>query len=204
MSTIEHLRDYHYPKVYKAFLSEVEDHEMTAVHDDGLHRHLRFAKPGTGMWHFDIITWPGHLATSGDIADGFMFSRLADMFDFFEHGQGDGEINPGYWAEKMPHHIKRKSFSSDLFDRIIREDWEDRKDEYTDEQQATIWEHVECSLIGQMEYAEEAYEALRDFEVEGYSYSDIYEWEFDDYDYHFLLALHAILWGIKKYKAAKS
>jgi len=121
VSAVEGLRDYHYPKVYKALLSEVDKHEMTVLHDDGLYRHLRFAAPGTGMWSFNIITWPGHLATSGDIADGFMFSRTADMTNFFEIGQDGGEINASYWAEKMPHHIKRKSFSSDLFDKIITE-----------------------------------------------------------------------------------
>lgn len=203
MSGSEHLEKYHYPKVYESFLSEVTEHEMTVLHDDGLYRHLRFAAPGTGMWSFNIISWPGHLATSGDIADGFMFSRSPDMFDFFEHGQADGWINASYWAEKMPHHIKRQSFSSDLFNETITEDWEDRKGEYTDAEQAVIWERIESELIGQMEYVEEAHEGLSDFNESGFTYSDTWEWNFNDYDYHFLLTLHAILWGIKKYKATK-
>lgn len=46
------------------------------------HRHLRFAIPGTGFYSFDIVTWPGHLAISGDL-ESFTFTRLPDMFDFF-------------------------------------------------------------------------------------------------------------------------
>lgn len=67
------------------FLQDVADHKMTVVMDNGVYRHLRFAnsdsKLAFNQW-FDIVTWPGFLAYSGDMGC-FVFSRLKDMFEFF-------------------------------------------------------------------------------------------------------------------------
>lgn len=71
--------------------------QMEILQDDGLHRHVRFAKPGTGLYRFSLVTWPGYLAISGDV-ESFTFSRLPDMFEFF--GGDRAHINPSYWAEK--------------------------------------------------------------------------------------------------------
>lgn len=72
------------------------DHEMTVKHENGIYRHLRFVKPGTWMYGFDIVTWPGHLFVGGDI-ESFTFARVNDMIPFFAHA----EINPHYWSEKL-------------------------------------------------------------------------------------------------------
>ena len=58
------------------FLPDVAEHKLTVLHDEGLYRHLRFQKPGTGFYWFDLITWPGNLAFKGDMG-GFMFARIA-------------------------------------------------------------------------------------------------------------------------------
>ena len=45
--------------VLVAFAEDVAEHELTVRRDDGLYRHLRFQKPGTWIYGFDLITWPG-------------------------------------------------------------------------------------------------------------------------------------------------
>lgn len=71
--------------------------QMEVLQDDGLHRHVRFAQPGSGLYRFSLVTWPGHLAVTGDV-ESFTFARLPDMFEFF--GGRRSQINPSYWAEK--------------------------------------------------------------------------------------------------------
>ena len=53
------------------------------------------------------MTWPGYLAVVGDIANGYVFSRIADMLDFFDsarrdrYSDGCPVIDLRYWAEKL-------------------------------------------------------------------------------------------------------
>jgi hypothetical protein len=84
--------------VGKIFDIDHQGTEMEILQDEGVHRHVRFARPGTGMYSFNLVTWPGHLAVSGDV-ETFVFSREHDMFGFF--GGNRRRINPGYWAEKV-------------------------------------------------------------------------------------------------------
>lgn len=71
-----------YDDVRARVVADLETHEMHVLHDDGLYRHIRFKRPGTLMYHFDLITWPGVLAVNGDMGS-YMFSRVTDMFTFF-------------------------------------------------------------------------------------------------------------------------
>lgn len=77
---------------------EFADHKLTIMRDDGLYRHLRCQKPGTWVYGFDIVTWPGYLCVCGDIGT-WVFSRERDMVQWFE--RMDGRINPDYWSEKL-------------------------------------------------------------------------------------------------------
>lgn len=73
-------------------------HRLTILRDDGLYRHWRCQAPGTYVYGFDVITWPGHLCVAGDIG-AWVFSRIEDMVEFFE---GDnGRVNLSYWSEKL-------------------------------------------------------------------------------------------------------
>lgn len=83
------------------FLADVAHHQLTVLRDDGLYRHLRFSKPGSNDMRFDVVTWPGFLAYSGDMGC-FVFERLDDMLAFFRRPYtGPGlTINERYWAEK--------------------------------------------------------------------------------------------------------
>ncbi|MFD4943052.1 hypothetical protein ACFWNT_11045 [Streptomyces sp. NPDC058409] len=114
-----------YVQSYATFLHETAEHELVVLYDDGLYRHLRIQKLGIRMWSWDITTWPGHLATSGDIADGYMFARLPDMLDFFYitkghrdyYSDGAPSIDFHYWAEKIcgGRSHEAKKYDSDVF-----------------------------------------------------------------------------------------
>lgn len=80
-------------KAHERFAADTSEHRMRILHDDGLYRHLRFSAPGTYIYGFDLITWPGFLAIAGDMGER-VFSRISDMFGFFE--SDTGRINPGY------------------------------------------------------------------------------------------------------------
>ncbi|CAN7644140.1 hypothetical protein [Paraburkholderia terricola] len=85
------------------FLRDVGAHELTVLRDDGVDRHLRFRKPGTWCYGFDLITWSGHLLITGDCGS-FLFRRLEDMFEFFRTDRKPKDelhINPQYWSEKL-------------------------------------------------------------------------------------------------------
>jgi len=45
---------------------------------------------------------------------------------------------------------------------------------------------------------------LEDFVHDGYRFSDVWEMDFRSYDWWFLWALHAIVWGIALYDAEKA
>jgi hypothetical protein len=222
----EALRDYHYPKVYADFLSEVADHEMRVMHDDGVYRHLRFAAPGTRMWSFDIITYPGHLVTTGDIADGYSFNREYDMIPWFLSGVGraPGHINASYWAQKLTGYRDVKVFDEATAKRSVRDealqqldnliyDFDDNLAPDLDEDELaaalTALQDAAREFLTAVEeqVVDDAYEindlmrALSRFEHNGITFEDYYELSTREYDYHFLLACHAILWGLQKYRA---
>lgn len=128
-----------YAEAYKGFREQTENHHLVVLHDDGLYKHLRVQAPGTRMWSWDVTAWPGHLATSGDIADGYMFSREADMLAFFSsagnsddgyYSDGAPSIDVRYWAEKLcggrSHEVK--VFSEDAFLRSVREHLDEHKE----------------------------------------------------------------------------
>jgi hypothetical protein len=185
----------------KQFEAEVGEHVLRVFHDDGVYRHIRLQKPGTGIWHWDLVTWPGHLAITGDIGDGWSFSREHDMFTWF----GTGEINPSYWWQKMPPELRAaaKEFSADALRQHAHEsiaEW------------ALDEDGIEAALVEfDAEWKTTAYEAehefrdiVRDFRFsrdgESFEFYDTWEWDAQEYDHHFLLALHAIVFGIRKYR----
>lgn len=186
------LETYHYPVQYKQLLNNTQEHEMKILHNDGLYRHLRFQRGDSMIWHWDLITWPGSLAIRGDIGGGHIFTRLPDMLDFFDHGQAPGWINADYWAEKTPDYGRSlQRFSNEKFTAwLMRElagystDWTNKK--------------LVIEDVRDVDSVESAINVLNMHDI-AYDYDDPSVWS--DYDYHFILGLHAILWGAKKYHA---
>lgn len=70
----------------ETFLADVAAHQIHVLRDDGVHRHIRFKRPGTYCMQFDLITWPGYLCYTGDMGT-YVFNRLEDMFEFFRTGR---------------------------------------------------------------------------------------------------------------------
>lgn len=87
--------------VEAGFATETAEHVLTVVRDDGVYRHIACGKPGTMIYAWEIITWPGHLAITGDLGS-YIFQRVDDMLrNFFS-----GNINPEYWLEKCTSHAR--------------------------------------------------------------------------------------------------
>ena len=81
------------------FLRDIAQHQMTILRDDGVYRHLRFQVPGTPHRQFDLVTWPGYLAYTGDMG-AYVFTRVHDMFKFFRRELQSYDMDMHYWAEK--------------------------------------------------------------------------------------------------------
>lgn len=211
------------------FRHDTGGHEMAVLHDDGPYRHLRFRRPDTGMYWFDIITWPGCLTINGDMGS-YTFSRDPDMFEFFRTGARYA-INPDYWAEKIRcgqgggnrDHVKE--FSLDVFREQVAEYLETFFDGYledlADNDGQPLWPGLDEALLwefnhGDLGTEDEARALLRDFRHTVYSPdhrraprvftfgTDWWEWDLRTYAYPYLWCCHAIVWGIGQYDASHS
>jgi hypothetical protein len=212
-----------YPEIAARFARDTAGHTMTVLHDDGLYRHLRFSsRPGgySEYW-FDLITTPGQLVFSGD-GESYVFRRITDMFEFFRSGiyrDGSLHINPGYWSEKLTSNRESvKDFQEDLFVKLI---WEQAnhliEQEYVKPDQADRFRQaIKDDIVegGLYATADEAYRTVEEFEFYNdaskefdYRYTadvrfeDAWEWfsATKDFDWWFLWACHAIVWGIARY-----
>lgn len=197
------------------FTLDCGHHVMTVRHDDGLYRHLAFRRPGTGLYWFDLITWPGHLTFVGDMGS-YTFARTDDMLGFFLSGPG---INPSYWAEKLQGDPGGRTsvirYSEELFRAHVIDAFREHADDHgwvlTDI--AALWAEIDDVLdIGHDE--DLARDALRDFAwkpepwlddellgvVQPFTFSPdaCWDWELRDYSYRFLYCCHAIRWGAER------
>lgn len=199
----------------KRFLNDVATHEMIVIRDDGVNRHIKFKRPGTSCMHFDLITWPGYLCYTGDMGS-YLFCRLEDMFDFFRtdrndynHNKNGLSINPGYWGEKLQAVDSGsgfKQYSQDKFYQIVNEivDGHIAEEELTEEEAQELRNEVSIEVLANDDTEHEAHEAARDFEHEGFTFSDFWEHDLKDYSYRFMWCCYALAWGVQKYDEARS
>lgn len=109
----------------RSFAEETAEHVMTVLHDDGPYRHLRFRKPGTAIFGFDVVTWPGHIAISGDMGDTTM-ARIDDMISFVAK-PGSDQISFGYWVEKIvANDGPKREWSQRLLEAQLRDSWREQ------------------------------------------------------------------------------
>lgn len=189
----------------KVFASVTGENEMTVLHDDGLYRHVRFARPGTSLYSYSLVTWPGYLAISGD-CESFVFRRVPDMFEFFEHMAPD-QINPCYWAEKLaaPCNGSVKTYSHERLHAKVREWFDAVSVSMPAERRDGLRRALHEQILGDedVEYSEDAARiALRDFEHDELWIDGTSDWQLRDWDHHFLYACWAIRTGIERYRAA--
>jgi hypothetical protein len=216
------------------FLRDFAANELTILREDGLYRHLRFQRPGSSLYWFDLVTWPGALTVTGDV-DTFTFKCERDMIAFFR-GQ---PVNPSYWAEKITDGRERaRSYSEDTLKRMIAKAlveyapiYPDALAQYQADQrrfdETPETERYPYTLRGprrpqkpptvaqlREEYADAARDGLLGDESfarqllarwDGYGVTgDSWETELRTFDVHYLRACHAIAWGIEQYDKAKS
>lgn len=187
------------------FVDDTARHVMTVKHDDGLYRHVRYQRPGDSAYWYDLVTWPGFLAITGDMG-AWLFARTPDMFSFFGERPS---INPHYWSGKLQTEGGRRQatvYSADVYRRSVQEWLDEQADELSpaeaDELRAAAHEDL-LPPWGEWENSEhDAHERLRDFEHEGIRISDSWEWSLREYDYGFLWCCWAIVTGIKQWRAA--
>ncbi len=193
------------------FLRDVAKHEINIIRDDGVHRHVRFKKPGTSCMHFDLITWPGHLCYSGDMGT-YVFQRLEDMFVFFrdERTASDGKlrINISYWGEKLESICRSggyKKYSQDKFIETVNEIVNDyiENEEINEEEAASLREAVEDGVLTAGEYEATAHSAALCFEHNGFELRDYWDVNLKEVTYHFQWCCYALAWGIHKYDTEK-
>ncbi|MND11740.1 hypothetical protein D3C87_820610 [compost metagenome] len=185
------------------FLRDTTHHTMRVHRDDGLYRHIEFSHGGSSVYRFDLITWPGYLTICGDMGN-WTFSRCADMFEFFG-GNFEKGINPRYWSEKLQMGASGSrdicmEFDEESFLSGLRE-WLSEYQKENDDANAiasTINELCEESYSSE----HQACQALFDSDIPN-SHDLMEVLTMKRYSHHYLWILHAIVWGIGSYTAAK-
>jgi len=196
------------------FETEIAEHVMTVIRDDGEYRHLRFSRPNTRAMSFDLLTWPGHLCYTGDMGT-YVFSRVRDMFEFFRSPKGDWrDINPPYWAEKVLASDRDgiKEFSPEKFEQNAWDALDQSMEgllsyDLTPDQVLEIREDVERDVIGVAhdQGQEAAIQAALDFQYESVDlFPDFWESDSTVYTHRYIWCCHAIVWGVAQYDAAKA
>lgn len=199
--------------VESRFLRAVRGHRLSVQLDQGTHRHLRLSRRNSPVYRFDLVTWPGHLAISGDL-DDFTFTRLNDMFDFFRFAgpeyQKTDYPNYDYWAEKCTAAYTRgsmKTFSYDLYERAIKDDMDSHTDYMTPEEALECREDADLhGLFDDADDARSAVERAMEWHcpvTREHPFIEFYEHHLEDYSFGFKFACHAIQWGIKQYDLAR-
>lgn len=207
-----------------AFLKDVATHQMYIQRDDGVYRHIRFKKPNSSSFSFNLVTYPGYLIFTGDMGC-YVFSRLDDMFEFFR--SDTGRINPQYWGEKLKavdcsgtNKGSAVEFSQARFTEVIKEyrlGW--IKDaisnrSLTKEERRELWEAVDEEVLDYVDDDESAnFYRANEFNwskgrflpgtYPSYQFTDFWDHRFTDYTFHFLWCCHALAWGIQKYDQFK-
>lgn len=169
------------------FLNMVKEHEMRVLLDSGVHRCVRFAKPGGRIENsFTLTTWPGHLCISGDRGT-WVFARVHDMFEFF---RGDG-ISAGYWAEKIvaADRYAPRSDGTAFCPQSTKQNVLEECQVDADDLETAFYESNDVRV----------YDALGDLGLDDVGELLVYQ-----HTNSFLVCLHAIAWGIAQYDARES
>lgn len=193
--------------VKSRFKSDIKDHKMEIVKDDGSFRHVRFSRPDSLSYSFELTTWPGYLTISGDMGC-WVFCRTPDMFEFFRSDKLT--INNGYWSEKLQSSSKyegpEQQFSIDAIRDSIKHHL---KGCYlTPKIRKAIMRQVEDDVLS-MDSEHDIWTALRDFEysysdgsefnTKEFTFQDIWELHSTEWSFHYEWCCYAIVWGIQQY-----
>lgn len=185
------------------FLNDVKDHKLTIIKEDELYRHIRCSREESSTMFFDIITWPGNLAYTGDMGS-FMFSRIKDMFTLFRNNEL--KINTDYWAEAVIaesiYGNGIKEFSVNAFRENIL-DYTKQHLELSEKEKIPeeVMNELNCLLCAEDEWS--CIEEMRNFASEKIEFYDFWEYSSDRKTWHYVWCLYAIVWAISEYDKAK-
>lgn len=203
------------------FLRDVAQHQMTIIHDEGEFRHIAFRRKTSRSFAFEITTWPGYLAITGDMGS-FVFTRLMDMFYFFRRdndSRSELPINQSYWAEKLvatssngrhssgceeydPDKFRRAIYSEAL--RLCREAVASGLDK---EERADLIDDLKEVRDAGLDDEGAAYRAVDEFRFhhkklrQPLSICDFWEHNLNRWTYHYTWGCYAIVWAIRQYDA---
>ncbi len=172
---------------------------MAILRDDGLYRHLRFRRPTTWAYGFDITTWPGYLCFSGDMGC-YVFSRIPDMLEFFRDGRSDGQplrVDLGYWSEKVQAMDRcggLETYSPDRFREAI-DRWLDDAGASHDLRMAVADEVLSRADDGE----HEAVRAAMGFEHDGFQFDTFWEVRVREPSVRIIWCCYALAWAVRKY-----
>jgi len=182
------------------FARDIVDHKLTIVKDDGVHRYLVCKRPDSGFYGFQITTWPGYLAISGDM--GFnAWSRTSDMFAFFR-GQLNGAINNSAYVSEKAVTKGIAKFDINVAHEALAE-WFESRYENDENKEEYLEDLTDNMLDTEDEY--DFVEAVRNHTFsDGNDISDFFgEHNLELYDYNYGWQLEAIDWAIKQYDLQK-
>jgi hypothetical protein len=202
----------------EVFLDDVKNHKMTILKDDGVYRHLRFKRPDSNTYWFDIVTFPQTLVITGDMG-GCMYQRLDDMFQFFRNDNKDKlRINPSYWGEKVVcGKDEITEFSQDELKRVATDYIDSALDGegWTDDE----IEHLKNDISQEIDWCDSNSVRMYDF-MEEYEYrkEETTIWDEPDfiftdwfeshhhaevYTFHYIWRSYAIAWAVQQYDLHK-
>jgi len=175
-------------QVKRDSVERFKDHTVTVQHNEGMYRQWRCQKPGTRNCYFDVTTWPGYLAITGDIGD-FVFARCDDMIPWV----GGAVRDPGYAAEKC--------VAGAIYDDRMElvDEWLSEDVGYGNDGIENMPSEKQIALA----YLREArtyMESVQQFQCELYN-SCLNDGEmpaFQAFRYHFLWCLEALAWWLGK------
>ncbi|MEU2484040.1 hypothetical protein ABZ593_05430 [Streptomyces sp. NPDC012617] len=180
-------------------------HQVTALMENGLYRHLRFETPGKqGAYAFELITWPYNLVVKAGWTFHFDIDATPDMFNVFRNTAFSGEINPGYWQEKVrAGRDEIEGFDPNLFERQVKQYVVEAIREGDAPRGIGAEVTREIFELGDITHEAGGRQALDDFRFQDWTFGETLEWDFSEYTPGFLHCCHAIRHGIDVYDAAR-
>lgn len=182
------------------FKRDVKDHKLNIIFNDGVNRHIRMSKPEESIFRYDITTWAGYLCISGDMGT-YVFARTHDMFCFFR--RDDLTINEYYWGQKLEASCRRsgfRKFSYQVFEKRVKDLCKTAAEEHGVSYRKLLDEVKDDVLAWSDDGEMELRQKLDDFVSEsGIRFYDTWEYDFDEYSYHYVWCLYAIVHAINEF-----
>ena len=141
------------------------EHVITTALEDGLFRHYRCAKPGTGIYAFNITTIPGRLIVTGDIGT-LVVERLNDMFEWAPSAVESID----YFASKVPGNITVRAYDPEAANEFLAEE---QTTEGTESDRARIAAELEEYTFCEHTFQSELYSSGL---VDGCDWPELRQW----------------------------